>query len=346
MRLTAKLLLTTSAAALFASACNPQLGGKEGNLTLTFDKGASGGAVGSSPVAVGAKLAYSAYPKGLPDQKVTFTSATSNDDKVLRVDKVDGGLMTLEAVGAGQTTVDVDATQADGSAISDAFDLKAAKVDALAFANPCASDNGQALYLVDQDIDLNYTMRSGGTVAVGYGYYPVQVDGATLGQTKTNGLLPLHTAASAGQVTLTSQVGDASFSFTTVEPGAINGAELFEQSFLQGGNLPVEQGKELGLHLLPTVQGLVDGVQDPVPVCQADLDVQLQTSTPDICEVSYGPRDDEKTNLFHLYEPNEVTVKGLAEGTCEFTATIAAADGGNGISQSFSVDVSKQSQSH
>lgn len=348
MKLTTKLLVATSAAAVLASGCDPQLSGEQGNLSLTYDKGPVAGAVGSSPLAVGAKLNYSAYPKDTPEQKVTFDSAMSDDDAVLRVDKTDGGLMTLEGVGAGEATVDVDVTDADGQKLTDSFDLKAAEVDALEFKNPCAP-SAEALYLVDHDIDLHYTMRAGGQIAVGYGYYPVEAqpsDAATIGQVDVNGLLPLHTGTSPGDVTVSSTVDDSDITLTLIEEADINGMEIFEQEFVTDSNFPVQVDKSLALHLLPTVQGLLDAVQDPVPVCQSDIDVQVTNDSPETCEVNYAARSlaEESDGLFHLYEPNALTITGKAEGSCQFTVSLPGADGGNGVSQSFTVDVVKASE--
>lgn len=344
MRHTTKILLTLSAATLFASACNPEIGGEEGNLTLTFDEGPVAGATGSAPLAVGAMLDYSAYANDNEEQKVSFISATSDDDSLVRVVDFEGGLMTLEGAGDGTATVAVSVVGPDGDELIDSFEIDAATVDALEFDNPCAKDS-DALYLVDHDIDLHYTMRAGGKIAVGYGHYPVEfepADGATVGESSVSGLLPLQTRATPGEITVQSQVDDTAFDLTLIEQGEINGATIFESDFLNGSDLPVEVGKELPLHLLPTVSGLLPAVQEPVPVCQSDIAVEVDTTTSDICSVSYGPSS-VQGGLFQLYEPNQLKVTGNAEGTCEISVTIPGADGGNGITETFSIEVTAAS---
>ena len=344
MQRTTKILLTISTAALFASACNPEIGGEEGNLALTYDEGPVAGATGSSPLAVGANLDYSAHLEGKQEQKVSFTSAMSDDDQIIRVHGTDGGLMTLTGVAEGAAMIDVEAEGPDGEPITDAFELETATVDEVEFANPCAPD-AEALYLVDHDIRLHYTMRSEGSVAVGYGYYPIAVepiDGASLGQTTQNGVLPLHTGTTPGQVELSTTIDDTAFTLTLAEPGDIDGAQVFEQEFVNG-NLPVAVGDSLSVRLLPTVSGLLPQVQEPVPVCQADIDIEATTSTSDICEVAYEPNPNASEEIFHLYETNVLTVTGKAEGTCEISVTIPDADGGNGVTETFSVDVAQSS---
>ncbi|MFP4599533.1 MAG: hypothetical protein ACLFVJ_14840 [Persicimonas sp.] len=337
MKTTTKVLFALSTAALLTAGCDPQISGEQGNLTLTYDKGGSPGATGASPLAVGATLDYSAHLEGEKDKKVSFTSATSSDDSVILVDGVEGGLMTLEGIGEGEAVIDVDADGPDG-AITDAFSLDAATVDALEFAHPCAPED-EAVYLVDHDINLHYKMRSEGRLAVGYGYYPVTLepsDGAELTDTTTNGLLPLQSSAEAGAVTVSSELEDASeIELTFIEEGDIDGVQVFEEEF----DLPTSVDNTLDLHLLPTVEGLLSAVEGPVPVCQSDIEIEVANDTPETCELAYGSAEGEEDSLFNLYEPNALAVTGKAEGTCEFTVTIPAANDGQGADASFSVDV-------
>ena len=85
------------------------------------------------------------------------------------------------------------------------------------------------------------------------------------------------------------------------------------------------------------------GITEPVPVCQSDINVEVATTTTDICEVSYGPATSSGGGLFHLYEPNALKVSGKAEGSCEINVTIPGADDGNGITETFTVDVAQSS---
>jgi hypothetical protein len=347
MRNTTKYVLALSTAALVASACNPQIGGESGNLGLTYEDGPNG-ASASSPLAVGAKLNYAAYPESDKEQRVTFTAAMSDDDKFIRVDGINGGLMTLEGVADGSATIDVDAEGPDGAAVSDAFDLEAATVDALGFDNPCAND-AEAVYLVDHDVRLHYTMRAGGDIAVGYGHYPVEIapsEGATIGETDLNGLLPLHTGTAAGDITVSSTVDDTDFGLTLAEVGDIDGIKIYEEDIFDDGNYPIGVDADLPLHLLPTVSGLIPGLSEPAPVCQSDVDVQVDTSTPDICEVTYGPADQKDESLFHLYETNVLTVTGKAEGTCEISVTIPGANDAGGLSEALSIEIGQAQSSN
>jgi hypothetical protein len=340
---TTKYLLALSTAALLASACNPQISGEEGNLGLTYDEGSVAGAGASSPLAVGAKLDYAGYPQEDKNQRVSFISATSGDDAIIRVDNVDGGVMTLEGVADGEAAIDVEAEGPGGAALADTFDLEAATVDSLEFDHPCAKD-ADAVYLVDHDVRLHYTMRAASKIAVGYGHYPVEFDpsdGATLGATSINGLLPLHTGLTTGEVTVSSTVDDTEFTLTLAEEGEIDGLKIFEQDFVNDQNFPASVGGELLLHVLPTISGLIPNLQEPAPVCQADIDVEVATTTPEICEVTYGPSNKESKNIFRLYETNVLTVSGKSEGTCDITIAIPGANDAAGLDESLSVEVTQ-----
>jgi hypothetical protein len=333
----AKFLVSVSCATLLASACTPQLGGEEGNLSLSYEQGPIAEAVGSSPLAVGAKLDYSVSRRLETSQKLSFDSATSSADSVVAVSSVQGGLMTLEALSEGQASIDVEATDG-GELLHDTFVVEARVVDSLEIAHPCAPGD-EAVYLVDHDVRLHYTMRAESTVAVGYGYYPVEfqpADAATLGATTLNGLLPIHTGSTPGEVTIASTVSDDAFAITLIEAADITGLTIFEEDFLNETTLPVEAGKVMTLHVLP----LVDG---STPVCQSAVELEIDVATPDICEVAYGPSANEADNLFHLYETNVLEVTGLAAGACEFSVTLPAAADGAGVSLTHSMEVLEES---
>lgn len=315
------LMGALSSAVLLSSACVPQIEGEEGNLVLSYDKGAVAGATGSSPLARGAKLKYSVADKNDDKQKLAIDSAHSSADKIIAVDKLEGGAMILEGQDVGEASVEVEA-----GGLRDVFSLKAVEVDALSFAHAC-NPNGAAAYFVDTDIRLNYTMRSGGKIAVGYGYYPVEIepqDGAELAEFQTNGLLPLRTGATPGEVKISSSISDDTFAIELVEPHNVSALKLHEEDIFGEGGLPVGIDRVAKLHPIP----LVDGV----PVCQHDVEMSVTVNTPDTCSASFVQGPVAQGLLIRLYENRVLELKGLAQGDCSFSVTMPAAADGAGVS--------------
>lgn len=323
MNIKSKMFLgALSSAVLLSSACVPEQTGAEGNLVLTYDKGAAAGATGTSPLAKGAKLNYSVTKADGDKQKLPIDAAQSSDDKVLAVAALSGGAMTLEGLEVGRANIEVDARDG-GDSLNDTFELDVVEVDSLKFAHAC-EPNGEAAYFVDSDIRLHYTMRAGSKVAVGTGYYPVdflESTGLAIGETGVNGLLPLRTGADAGTVEINSTVSDDSFSLNLVEPKDVRALKVYESEIFSEGLIPVAQGDTATLHVLPLIA-------DAVPVCQSNVAMTVEVSTPETCEVAFTQGPAKTEELFRLYEPQILEVKGLAEGACEFTVRMPdAADG-------------------
>lgn len=325
-------------AALVLGGCNPEIEGQEGNLTLTYDQGAMPEASGSTPLAVDTTLEYAAYPQEDEDEDVdeeerdyvTFTGATSDDDSVVQVDEVSDDTLRLAAVGEGSAIIDVDAEDADGEELVDSFEIETATVEGLRLDHPCTNDE-EARYLVDHDVQLDYRMSTDDdNRAVGVGYYPVDVEpeeGGELGEGDTNGLLPLQLGEETGEVGVESTLDDAQLNLELIEEGDIDGVELSALGRF-------EEGESAETYLVPQVE---EGGEQ-IPVCQHDADLQVESETEEVCEVSYAEADDHLP-LRPLYEPNALHIEVLEEGECEFRVEMPGANGGDGVEETFSAEV-------
>lgn len=331
-------LVFLAAGAIALSACEPALGGEEGNLTLSYDAGPALGISGSAPLAVGARLDYFVREEGEDKQNLRFESATSSDEATIAVAQMDGARMTLEALKDGTAQVDVEAKAAAGT-LRDRFTLKSATVDALQFDHLCAP-GAQAAYLTGRDILLRYTMKAGSQTAAGYGYYPVEFSpaaGATLGSTTTHGLLALHTGDEAGTVDVHPKgVGGNAFGLELVGPQDIVGLRLLQESAFSDAGPAVQVQKTLSLHVLPLIAG-------EVPVCQSDLAPRIQVGTPDTCAVTFETnegREDVFQQLNKLaYESHSLKVLGLAAGDCTFSLALPQEAGEPGDAREYKLQV-------
>lgn len=326
------LMGALSSSLLLSSACEPVLSGEKDNLALTYDKGPVSAAKGSSPIARGAKMTYSVTEKGENKRKLSIDSAQSSDEKVISVVSA-SGTMVLEAFEEGSASIDVDAKKSN-TVLSDTFEVRSAEVDSLAIKGACASD-GDPVHLVDSDIRMHYTMKSGSDIAVGYGYYPIEFepqDGAVVGESTLNGLLPLRTGAAAGSVTINSTVSEDTFTLELVEPKDIDELKIYDTDFHVDGGVGLRLDDVTTFHIVPQAG-------DERPVCQSDVDLILEVATPDICELRYIEDADDDHPWHHFYEPNVLEIKGLDEGKCEFSVTMPAANDGAGVTLEHSLNV-------
>ncbi|MBH25909.1 MAG: hypothetical protein CMH57_15995 [Myxococcales bacterium] len=322
-------LLTT--ALLAWTGCNSQLTGNEGNLTFQY---AADDDVNNfnKPVAVGAKLDVKVLEVG-NNRSATLTAASTSDPNVLDVASFAGDTMVLEGKGAGNTLVEVAATTSGGTAVTDSVNMSAAVPDVLKLRHTC-TEGDRALYLVGQELAfIGFDMeRSNGQPVIGYGYYPVSAEPAEGATVITEGhkdqiFIRLSLSDTKGDVTLKSDIDTATLSMGLVQEGDIDGIDINENSpafqILVGNvNYP---------HFWPTVGG--------TRICQGALGSSLtaETSTPDICDVRAVGDDQPESG--YVGESQFVRIEGKAFGTCEFTVTFAGANGGQGLTESFTASI-------
>lgn len=324
------LATTTALLTLTSVACTSTITGEEGNLKFSYYSSDDAGNF-NKPLAIGAKVEVRVEDAGSNENDDTVVEETSSSDEaIIKVSKGGGDTIILEGVGEGSAEISVDAAVARTSTTeSDRFTMRTAVPESLTLSNLCDSGSDQFYLVSEKEIFLGYDMKlNDGQEVIGYGYYPLTVEpagGATIKQdSKTYDFLVIETGSTAGQVTLTSDVSDESWTLNLVEPAAIDGAALLF-------NEPVDVGESETFRVEPTVQGST--------ICQASAVVELEVLTPDVCDVT--PLEDEAEELTASLTrlPGWLKVSGKAVGDCTFTATYPAGNGGEGATKELTLSV-------
>ncbi|MGM0577703.1 MAG: hypothetical protein ACQEXJ_18395 [Myxococcota bacterium] len=320
---TAFTLLGALAATTLAAGCESSITGEEGNLEFSYTTVEETRDF-NKPVAVGAKLDVRVKEAGT-NLSVDLSSVSSRSPGVLRVDGFSGNTMTLEGTGNGNSRIEVRARRQSGDRVTDAVTMLAREPEVLKLDHHCA-DTARAAYLVDTEVWLPFDMElDSGKALVGYGYYPVDAeppDALTLPQdSKDQENIRATTWSQPGLVTLRSRVDDASLELDLVEEGDIDGA--VRQTRLTD---EVLEGTFTTVRVVPTV--------GEERLCCPKVDMEVETTTTDICQVTVI--DEDGTCLSSGF----LRVQGDALGTCEWTITYPNAAGGDGVSvDGFSMEV-------
>ncbi len=309
-------------AALALTGCTSSVTGNLGNLTfsyvtddniLDFNK----------PVAVGAKLDLFVAEVGT-NAAVNVGTATFDDPAVLNVAGFQANKVTVLGTGEGAALLHVDATTQGGSPVSDEVDMLAAVPEVMRLDHTCAPGADKALYLVDQQVWVPYEFeRANGQPVIGYGYYPVAVDGTSIVLDEAaSGMQWLRfDTVEAGPSTLSNTIDDTTLALEVIEEAAITGAvkpiELVWED--------IDAGDTNAFYVLPAVG------EDPV--CQANVSKQVVSDTPDICTITDSQGDDA-ANEFGWFD-----VTGVSAGECLFTVTYPSGNGGAGASTQFSTTI-------
>ncbi|MCB9728915.1 MAG: hypothetical protein H6744_13925 [Deltaproteobacteria bacterium] len=318
------LLMAPLALAWLAGAgCESLLTGNEGNLLFSYE------AVDelsdfNKPVAVGARLDLRVREAG-NRKDVTIILARSGSPEALEVvDTSSAGPIVLEGRGDGTAHIDVRARLSSGETVDDSVDMLAREPEVLELRHVCSPDR-EAAYFVDTDVLVPFDMSlRSGKALVGYGLHPVDVEpasGLTFDESsKDQENFHVHTSATPGLVTLSSRIDSESLGMRLVRVGDVDGGGLSPASL--DDTVPVDA---LGyIRMLPTVAGEY--------VCCPRTPMTVENDTPEICEIEARG---ESTCLVAGF----VSVRGLAQGTCSFRASWAAADDGAGVEATATVPI-------
>lgn len=314
--------LTAALAALGPAGCQSKLTGNKGNFVFSYHA-TDEVADFNKPIAVGAKLDVQVATTGAVGRRVEVRSAATDDDAVLRVAGFSGDTVVLEGTGSGQALLSVTGKTPGGEVLDDEVHMQARAPEVVKLAHTCTSAR-EARYLVDQDVWLHFDMEmDNGQPVIGYGHHPVTLtppDGLAIDQTSTaQEYITGRTAARAQSVTVASTVDDTAVTMVLVAAADIDGARLDEA----GTRTPILVGATRFLHVTPTIGG--------EPVCQAGVEVEVRTTTPELCTVSAGVTLDEAGAVTDSLEKwGLLRVDGKALGMCAFTVTHPAASAGPG----------------
>lgn len=318
--------LVALTAILVLGACTSRQTGKLGKLVFSYTADDQVNDF-NKPIAIGGKLDIRVRQKG-NNKPVTITAATSDDGKILAVDKFEPSFFTLKALAAGGAEITVQAQQEDGNTVEDRVDMRAAKPAVLKMHHYCTSD-ADAYYLTNQTIYIPFDMELADTEPViGYGYHPIEMVPAgavtLFADGKNQAHFKLQTPKVAQTVTINSTIDSASMVLSIVDEDTIDGARYEgPQSVLANVRTPVL--------VRPTIAGK--------PVCQADTALSASTNTPEICEVkalTTGKKGDDETQSWGWIEIN-----GLQVGKCTFVVNHLKANAKSGLATTYTVDVAK-----
>lgn len=324
-------LLATAALMTTMGACTSTTTGADGNLKFSYYSTANARDF-NKPIAIGAKLDIKVEEAGSSDMDGTVVNSVETEDEaIIKAASAGGDTITLEATGAGSTEISVDATLSrNGEVESDRFTMRTAVPEVVELTHLCATDSNVATYLVGQkEIYLGYDMLlKDGQQVIGYGYYPVSAEPAmgvsVLTDKKNHDFVRMETGAEAGDVVLTSDVGEGSWTLKLVEEGAIDGAVIEDLA-------SVGVGEEETYNVLPTTMG--------DRICQANLSFEIATLTPDLCDVRLQSEEALSITKSITKKAGWIVVSGKAVGDCKFSVTYAGANAGAGATVEFPVSI-------
>lgn len=315
--------------AVFATACQSQITGNEGNLVFSYT---ADDAVSdfNKPIAVGAKLQLRVREAGT-NLPATIQSAISDDGDVLAVDSFTTNQLILEAKSAGNVLIEVEAAVAGKDAVTDSVNMRAAEATRHELRHTCADATVRnfTYFANSEDIYVYYDLfTANNEAAIGYGLFPVTLEpasGATLDQTSTSQFAYTLDLGDPGTLTLTSSIDNSTLTMNLVSKADVDGAELSPLS----ASTAILVNQNAFVSVSPTVGG--------ERVCQAKMGMTAESLTPEICTVAVpGAVDDELKEA--LYESLFVRIDGLALGTCEFEVSLP--DGANGAGTKSTLSVS------
>lgn len=324
------LALTAALIAIMGTACTSTITGEEGNLKFSYYSSDDASNF-NKPIAIGARLEVRVEDAGSGDNDDTVVElVSSSDEAIIKASKGGGDTIILEGIGEGSAQISVDAAVARTSTTeSDRFTMRTAVPESIELSNLCDSDGDQFYLVSEKEIFLGYDMKlNDGQEVIGYGYYPLSVEpegGVTIKQdSKTYDFVVLETGSTAGQITLTSEVSDESWTINLVEPAAIDGAALlFEEA--------VDVGESETFRVEPTVQGST--------ICQSSAVVDIEVLTPEVCDVEKLEDEAEELTSSLTRLSGWLKVSGKQVGDCKFTATYAAGNGGEGAAKELTISV-------
>ena len=313
----------SGAVALLAAGCFSNLTGNEGNFQFSYQ--ADDWLTDfNKPVAPGAYLDITVREVGTL-AAVDLLSAAFDDEAVLVVDSFDGDKITIQGVGDGAALLSVEGTTSSGETLTDSVNMLCATPDVLILAHTCDA-TPEAAYLTDMRVYVPFELqRSNGQPVIGYGYYPLTVDGAAMSMVpgeSNQQWIAFDTAATAGNVTLASEIDDTTLTADVVSPDMID--DVQEPIAFVAEDIDV--GDVNAFFVRPMAGGLV--------VCQPDVTKTVASLTPEICEVrdtGTVPNSDSEYGWFEI--------EGVAEGTCRYSVTYPDGDGGAGVTAEFSYPI-------
>lgn len=307
-------------------ACESTVTGNEGNFSFSypaddrlFDF--------NKPIAVGAFLKVRVRDAG-DRSDVILTEAASADDSVVQVSMFDSISFTVEAIGDGNTLLNVSATTMSGQIQTDSVNLLARVPEVHTMRHTCTEDR-KASYLTGQKIYVPFELEMlDSQPVIGFGYYPVASSSEALtfdASFQGSQYMRFDTSA-AEAVVLSSDITTTTLAVDVVAPASISGVQEPTAFVVED----IDVGDTNLFYVRPMVEDTV--------VCQAITPLVVVSLTPEICDVRAGDGvAGEETDTGN--EHGWFEVEGLAAGSCEYTVTFTAGADGTGVWQNFSYTI-------
>ena len=245
-----------------------------------------------------------------PDGDSLTYAAVSGDTMVVTA-SMSGSIITVVAVGAGETTITLTATDPEGLSATQTANFTVTTVN----RGPVLTDT-----IPHQDLAV------GGTVTLDVSGTFTDPDGDTLTLTVESEDTTVATASLDGtMLTLVGiDVGTSFVSLTATDPGGLSATQVFAAFVASGNQAPMAEGE------IPA-QNLKVGDS-------ASVDVSGNFSDPDDDELIYTAASSDEAVATVSVSGAEVTVTGVAAGSA--TVTVTATDPGDlSATQTFDVTV-------
>ncbi len=303
--------------------CTSTLTGNEGNFQFHYVTDDAFTDF-NKPIAVGALLDVYVTEVG-SSSPIDLSGASVDDTAVLDVVDFAANIVTLEGMGDGTALVSVEGAVSGGETLTDSVNMLSSVPEVLVLNHTCTT-GADAAWLVGQRLWLPWEMEmENGQPVIGYGYYPAAFsDGtAALSDSDSGAVYLAIDTASVGTAELVSAIDSTTLSASVVEASAIDGVADPVAFVLED----IDVGDTNAFYALPMVGELT--------VCQAKTDKVVESLTPSICTVTDSDPDDTAS----LEEWGWFDVTGVAEGTCEFSVTYTAGNGGQGATETFTYPI-------
>lgn len=306
-------MLVALAALTLSTACKSKEAGNQGNFYFSYYTDDQPG-IFNKPIAITGFLDVDVTDIARNDP-VTLTDAFTADPSIIEVAEYSGSRLTLLANSIGTTLLNVEGVTSQGETLPDDISMTAAEPEVLRLRHTC-NDTRDGYYLTSSRVLVPFEMeRRNGQPVIGYGVYPVSFSpqGTLIDfLSRSQAYIHLDTDPVPGEVTMSSDIDGESLTLHLIEEEDFDGAVL-----QAGGSQHTRVGDSDFYYVLPTVNGN--------PVCQADANYSVASSTPSTCmAVENDPS--ALDNEFGWFE-----VTGLAAGTCTVAITYPNGNGGAGL---------------
>lgn len=278
------------------------------------------------PIAPGAKLDVVVFANGT-SKKLKLTKAVSSKPSIVTIEKVSGDVLTLTGASAGVSEIEVTATSADGTTLTDKMFFHVAKPVTHKIEHAC-TEAADATYVRGDDVDVFHRLAtSDNRPVVGYDYAPLRVEPARaldlVAQPQGASMYRFRAKAVSPRITIKSTIDDKELGVRIIERGDLTEAHLdFDDRMIEGD-------------MRYAVANVVFG---DAALCSQNALTKAKSLTPEICHVTARLEDEPaEENRWQL-----ARIDATKFGVCKFEVTLPELRGGKGVVLSGEVKIGTQ----